>query len=128
MQQVLKLEKKILAKIQEKRKGSVATLADIRRILLAKVTLDWSEVYESRLYKEHSSEYCELLEYMPSVWMVGVVMPSFEDQRYLRDRDMEVIAYTAEDAKKEWFEHYSHWIRPEEKHLVQATLKEDWLK
>jgi hypothetical protein len=40
---------------------SYTTLTDITRILQARETDNWNEVYTSRLYRLHSGEYCELL-------------------------------------------------------------------
>ncbi|MEK5060963.1 hypothetical protein MHB81_21740 [Paenibacillus sp. FSL H7-0326] len=119
----------ILSKIRSKRENSQTTMADIKRIVAAYESGDWSEVIDSKLYREHSGEYCELLEYinMPE-WLVGVVMPTFVDQRYIRDRDLEIAAPTAEDAKRKWFEHMKNWIREDEKHLVKVVRKGEELK
>lgn len=60
-----KITQFILDKIRIKRSNSRTTKADIQRIIRAKETGDWREVYKSRLYRCHSSEYCELLQYIP---------------------------------------------------------------
>lgn len=43
---------------------SHTTKADIKRIEEAKQSGDWSAVYNSRLYRLHGGEYCELLSVM----------------------------------------------------------------
>lgn len=54
----------ILAKIRSKRSKSYTTKADIKRIQEAQASGDWSAVHASRLYRLHSGEYCELLQYV----------------------------------------------------------------
>lgn len=54
----------ILKKIQSKREKSYTTKKDIKRIQEARKSGNWSDVYKSRLYRLHSGEYCELLEYI----------------------------------------------------------------
>ena len=39
-----------------------ATKANIKRIITAKESEDWTKVYNSNLYKKHGGEYCELLQ------------------------------------------------------------------
>ena len=51
----------ILAEIQQRRQHSYTTKLDIIRILEAKTTDNWTEVYSSKIYNLHSGEFCELL-------------------------------------------------------------------
>lgn len=55
--------------------------------------------------------------------LVGVVIESFCDQRYLRDRDEVVPLYEGETdstAISLWMEEYKGWIRADEKKYVKV--------
>ncbi len=52
----------ILTAMRRRRQSIHATRADIARIVEARRTGDWAPVYQSRLYRLYSAEYCELLE------------------------------------------------------------------
>jgi len=58
--------KQIMDEIKKRRSFDkcYTTLADVRRIQKAKESGDWTKVYNSRLYKLHGGEYCELLSVM----------------------------------------------------------------
>ena len=53
--------KNALEEIKSKREKSYTTIADVKRIINAMETDDWNEVKNSRLYRLHGGEYCELL-------------------------------------------------------------------
>ena len=52
----------ILKEIRRRRHRVHATQADIARIQAARASGRWAPVHQSRLYRLHSAEYCELLE------------------------------------------------------------------
>ena len=53
-------------------------------------------------------------------FLVGVHCPNFCDQPYIRDRDSVHEAETEAEAIRLWIEEHKHWIRTDEKHLVQV--------
>ncbi len=56
--------KQVLDLIRSKRTPSYTKQTDIKRIVKAKETGNWEEVYKSSLYRIHGGEYCELLSVM----------------------------------------------------------------
>jgi len=58
----------VLEEIRRRRVPSRTTLSDIRRILEARESGDWSAVHQSRLYRCYSGEYCELLAVMHAAY------------------------------------------------------------
>ncbi|MCL5116600.1 MAG: hypothetical protein M1272_05555 [Firmicutes bacterium] len=52
----------ILTEMRRRRQSIHTTQADIERIAEARRTARWGRVHQSRLYRIHSAEYCELLE------------------------------------------------------------------
>ena len=53
-------------------------------------------------------------------YKVGVVVPGFCDQAYLRDRDEIISAASEESAIQQWIKNHDHWIRPDEHKFVQV--------
>lgn len=58
--------KQIKEELMRKReKGSKVSLKDIEKVMTASEShkiIDWEKVYQTRLYKQYSGEYCTLLE------------------------------------------------------------------
>lgn len=53
-------------------------------------------------------------------YLVGVYVPSFCDQDYLRDRDETIQAESPEDARAEFIKLKGGWLRAEERKLIQV--------
>lgn len=53
-------------------------------------------------------------------YSVGVFIPSFCDQDYLRDRDETIFAESAEEAKETFLKWKGGWLKPEERKFVKA--------
>lgn len=54
------------------------------------------------------------------LYKVGLVKEDFCDQRYLRDRDEEVLAETAEEAIQEFIKMKKGWLRKNEHRYVEV--------
>ncbi|NMP24401.1 hypothetical protein [Sulfobacillus harzensis] len=52
----------ILTEMRRHRQSLHVTRADVGRITEARRTGRWERVHQSRLYRLHSAEYCELLD------------------------------------------------------------------
>lgn len=53
-------------------------------------------------------------------FLVGVVVPDFCDQAYLRDRDLKIHAQDESAAIQKFIEEYKgYWLRPEEFKFVR---------
>lgn len=59
---------------------------------------------------------------MPEIkyYLVGLDVPAFCDQPYLRDRDEVITAQSAEEAKAIWIKNHEHWLRRDEVFYVKA--------
>jgi hypothetical protein len=53
-------------------------------------------------------------------YKVGVYLPSFCDQAYIRDRDLVIEAENEKEAISQWCVRMKNWIREDEKHLVKV--------